>query len=182
MSKIELVGNVAFLQESKQGAGFPVNTSGTPKTPNAINKLGSAKTGSGHDSFSKGIQVMLDVTAPSYLWQQIQRYSHFLLISSQSKMYKLKEFLDDTSLGNEYDNAKEAIILYQDKKVSYEDVLDVLPSGFELKARCTTNYMQLKTMYHQRKNHRLKFWNTDFVEFCHSLPEFDELMLGVDNG
>ena len=33
-----------------------------------------------------------------------------------------------------------------------------IPSGFELTARMTTNYRQLKTMYSQRKHHRLPDW------------------------
>ncbi len=175
---IKLIG-VAFLEESKIGAGFPVNVDGIPVIPNAINKLGSAKVGSGHDSFSKGIQVMLDVTAPSYIWQQIQRYSFFEIISSQSKMYKLDKLLNDPSLDSAlYIPVRHAMELYKKGDVEYEDVLNVLPSGLKLTARCTTNYMQLKTMYHQRKKHRLSFWNKDFVEFCESLPQFKELMLG----
>ena len=44
-----------------------------------------------------------------------------------------------------------------------------IPSGFELTARMTTNYRQLKTMYAQRKHHRLPDWKY----ICHwieSLP------------
>ena len=43
------------------------------------------------------------------------------------------------------------------------------PSGLELTARVTTNYRQLKTIYHQRKNHLLPNWQM-FCEFIRSLP------------
>ena len=40
----------------------------------------------------------------------------------------------------------------------------------------TTNYLQLKTIYQQRKNHRLEEWDT-FCEFIKWLPR-DELITG----
>ena len=43
-----------------------------------------------------------------------------------------------------------------------------LPEGFKFTARITTNYRQLKTMYHQRKNHRLEEWR----HFCDELKRF----------
>ena len=44
----------------------------------------------------------------------------------------------------------------------YLRVLYNVPVGFQLTARMTTNYRQLKTIYQQRKNHRLPEWR----EFC----------------
>ena len=169
---IDLVG-VAFLEESKQGAGYPMNTDGKPATPVSIDKLGQAKAGSGHDCFLKGITVMLDIEAPAYVWQQVQRYHFFDIVSSQSKMHRLEGLLkeDDVEL-------KEVYNLYKKGEMNLEEVLDIVPMGLRLKARCVTNYLQLKTMYHQRKNHRLQFWNTHFKEFCESLPEFTQLVLG----
>jgi hypothetical protein len=61
-----------------------------------------------------------------------------------------------------------------------EDYLRLLysnPCGFELTARLTTNYRALKTVYYQRKNHRLPEW----IEFCNwviTLPKFKEICLG----
>lgn len=61
-----------------------------------------------------------------------------------------------------------------------EDYLRLLysnPAGFELTARLSTNYRQLKTVYTQRYNHRLPEWR----EFCDyiekNLPYFKELCL-----
>ena len=59
---------------------------------------------------------------------------------------------------------------------SYLIVLYNIPTGFELTARMTTNYRQLKTIYFQRKSHKLPEWR----EFCHwieTLPMFKELIL-----
>ena len=43
------------------------------------------------------------------------------------------------------------------------------PVGFKLTARMTTNYRQLKTMYDQRRTHRLPEWRA-FCKWVESLP------------
>ena len=43
------------------------------------------------------------------------------------------------------------------------------PSGLMLTARMTTNYRQLKTIYAQRKDHRLPEWRA-FCEWIKTLP------------
>ena len=53
-----------------------------------------------------------------------------------------------------------------------EDYLKILysnPAGFELTAGMTTNYRQLKTIYKQRKNHRLPEWK-EFCKWIERLP------------
>lgn len=58
---------------------------------------------------------------------------------------------------------------------NYLKVLYNIPTGFQLTARMTTNYRQLKTIYYQRKNHRLPEWR-DFCSFIETLPYFNELI------
>ena len=55
------------------------------------------------------------------------------------------------------------------------------PLGLELFMRCSTNYQQLKTIYRQRKNHKLK---EDWVEafcknFIEQLPYAKEFICGI---
>ena len=126
-----------------------------PHVKRAI-KLASAPIGSGHDNFLKGIIVQMDVEAPQYVWMQIERYQFFTIISSQSKMHTFKI----------------------PKGKTYENVLDETPMGFELTAGISTNYLCLKNMYHQRKNHRLKFWTEVFCPWVESLPFAKELIIG----
>ena len=60
-----------------------------------------------------------------------------------------------------------------------EDYLRLLysnPCGFELTARLTTNYRALKTIYSQRKNHRLPEW-VDFSRWIETLPYAKELII-----
>ena len=51
----------------------------------------------------------------------------------------------------------------------YLRVLYSNPGGFRLTARMTTNYRQLKTIYRQRRNHRLPEWRA-FCEWIETLP------------
>ena len=59
---------------------------------------------------------------------------------------------------------------------NYLRVLYNIPTGFRLTARMTTNYRQLKTIYYQRKKHRLPEWR-EFCEWIETLPKFRELIL-----
>ena len=52
-----------------------------------------------------------------------------------------------------------------------------LPEGLKLTARITTNYRQLKTIYHQRHNHRLAEWRT-FCNYYLSLFPHKKLIMG----
>ena len=62
------------------------------------------------------------------------------------------------------------------KKEKWRVLIASLPCGFCLGATMTTNYQQLKTMYNQRKNHKLSEWHT-FCSWCLDLPSFKELVL-----
>lgn len=148
-------------------------------------KLANTETGAGHDNFLNGIIVQFDLYAPLYMWKQIQRY-HFLdFISSQSTMHRLAKFkvseccVEDTDevilaryqvLLDEYNNLVE-----KDNK-KWRTLVASLPCGFVLGATMTTNYRQLKTIYHQRKNHKLDEWK-DFCKWIESLPK-SELIIG----
>jgi hypothetical protein len=55
---------------------------------------------------------------------------------------------------------------------NYLAVLYNIPTGFELTARMTTNYRQLKTIYKQRKTHRLPEWRK-FCEWIETLPSHE---------
>jgi hypothetical protein len=63
------------------------------------------------------------------------------------------------------------------KKDIYMKIISNLPSGFEMVMRITTNYLQLKTIYQQRKNHKLPDWHV-FCSWILGLPKFKELVLG----
>lgn len=156
-------------------------------------KLGQTKCGEGHDNFLNGIIVQFDLYAPLYMWKQIQRYHFMDFISSQSTMHKLTKFkvkeccVSDTDeiildrfqeMLNAYNDQATitADISDSDKKALWRKLVASLPCGFVLGATMTTNYRQLKTIYYQRKNHKLREWH-DFCAWCESLPYFKEIVL-----
>ena len=167
------------LSEAITASGLPMSKAGNDKR--AV-KLGHAPVGSGHDTFLKGIIVQADITYPAYFAPQLQRYHWIDIISSESKMHTLtvrepkynKYVL--TSLKFEI----ERWINEYNKEPSYENymmILSNLPMGYELTMRISTNYLQLKTIYFQRKNHKLKEDWGAFIEWVESLPRFKELIL-----
>jgi hypothetical protein len=150
-------------------------------------KLASCAPGTGHDQFLTGIIVQFDLTLSNKAWVEAERY-HFLdFVSSQSTMHRAAQF-DIEEQVNEY--VTEATIAecrrladaYREDRSAenYLRLLYNLPSGFRLTARMTTNYRQLKTIYHQRKNHRLPEWR-EFCRWMETLPGFKELVLNDEN-
>ena len=176
------------LVESVCAAGYPVGKSDYSES--RAKRLGSAPAGSGHDCFLKGVVVQADITAPQYWWLQWQRYHFHDIISSESKMYGILKMNIDVQC-NEYVDApvKEHlksllaawnnIDIYldeKDKKDLFQRIIANTPMGLMLKARITTNYLQLKTIWHQRKNHKLQEWQV-FCVWIEGLPKFKEIVL-----
>lgn len=155
----------------------------------AIN-LGNSKTGSGHGNFLNGIRVSLDLTFTNKAWVEWERYHFQDIVSSQSTMHKITK-LDIKTQCNKYvwdstiDKLQSKCNEYnalenkgtEEAKELYLEILYNVPSGFQLTARVTTDYSQIKTMYHQRKDHRLPEWR-EFCEYMvNELPLFKELCL-----
>lgn len=61
------------------------------------------------------------------------------------------------------------------KNYLYLQILYTNPSGMKLTARMVTNYRQLRTIYSQRKYHRLPEWRA-FCEWIETLPMAKELI------
>lgn len=147
----------------------------------AIN-LGTTNSGEGHDNFLNGIIVQFDLYAPLYMWKQLQRY-HFLdFISSQSTMHRLAKF--DVKSQCVEDTDQVILERYQDLLGEYNNgdtklwrtLVASLPCGFVLGATMTTNYREIKTIYNQRKHHKLNEWH-EFCNWCETLPYFKELCI-----
>ena len=141
-----------------------------------VRKLANSEKGSGHDQFLTGIIVQFDLTFSIKAWTEAQRY-HFLdFVSSQSTMHRITR-LDPVMQCNEYVdvaiiNVLQRLVEAYNADPTPENYLRVLynvPAGFRLTARMTTNYRQLKTIYSQRRTHRLPEWRT-FCKWVEGLP------------
>lgn len=139
-----------------------------------LKTLANTNSNEGHDNALCGILVAFNLTCSNKMWVEFERYHFANIVSSQSTMHRITKFDLDKCL-NEYADhiIKERLkAMVKDYDGSIEQYLRILystPSGLELTARVNTNYRQLKTMYIQRKNHRLPEWR-QFCEWIKTLP------------
>lgn len=173
-----------------RGSKFPMITDVSKATSEVTQRsyaLAQCEKGTGHDQMLTGIIAQFDLTFTVKAWTEAERYHFFDFISSQSTMHRISKF-DLTNQYSEYVD-KRMIDIMNELKDKYnatqdkEDYLRLLysnPCGFKLTAAMTTNFRQLKTIYYQRKNHRLPEWIT-FCKQLEEIPEFRNLVLGLDN-
>ena len=204
MAKIENT-EVYGLERSIRTAKYPksVNIENLDsELTRGIKACANCNTGEGHDNFLKGIIVQFDLTFSNKAWVEGERY-HFLdFVSSQSTMHKITKFNLQEQCNRYVDNRiidiVQAKIKEYNRLVEYDmsheksierkhqmeelylEILYNVPAGFELTAGMTTNYQQLKTIYQQRRHHRLKDWEV-FCDWCETLPLFKELCIDRNN-
>lgn len=146
-------------------------------------KLCTTPSNSGHANFLTGIRVSFDIVYPQYFSPELQRYHWVDIVTSASKMHRLGAHIKADSFNKYVDPrvieiAQEYALKFAEND-NYENRIKLLsntPLGLELFMRVSTNYMQLKNIYHQRKNHRLKEdWGT-VCEMIEQLPYFNEFI------
>ena len=188
------VNNVSIygLSESIRGAKFPMSTNVNNLNSDltkGIKSLAMSGTGEGHDQWLTGIIVQFDLTFSNKAWVELERYHFFDFVSSCSTMHRIAK-MDMDKVYNEYVDdriiniMKEKVKEYNDildediekKKEKYLEVLYNNPAGCLITARMTTNYRQLKTVYKQRKDHRLPEWR-EFCKWLETLP-YSEFITG----
>lgn len=182
MTEIKNV-QVYGLEESLKRSGLPMMTDifdnfiCDDKDITRGNSLANTPTGSGHNNYLKGIIVQFDLRYPEYLSPEMQRYHWFEIVSSMSKMHRLTKMNIRECVNNyvteEIISLTEQYIEEYNKEQTYENFMKVLsncPLGLEKWMAISTNYLQLKTIYNQRKNHRLKEdWGT-IIDMITNLP------------
>lgn len=190
--------NVYGFEEAVKGAkySYAIDTNAvTSEVTKTTLSLANSKAGSGHDQFMTGIIVQFDLTFSNKAWVEAERYKFLDFISSQSTMHRITKFDLDQAYLPYVDKRiveimKEKVKAYNElqaqmtsfknegKDVSemmntlnemYLEILYSNPAGFRLTAKMTTNYRALKTIYNQRKDHRLPEWRA-FCEWVKTLP------------
>lgn len=176
-----------------------VGDSGGEKDLKLITTLGQCKSGSGHDSALKAIVVHAEFTASHDFILQLYRYHFRDTASSTSKMHsitngsisdKCSKWVSCVSievvdvligLYKDFDNISidfvETVLekygvqeRVWNKKDLFECIIHNTPLGYELTFGEVTNYLQLKSMYSQRKSHKMSGWSEVFKEWVHTLP------------
>lgn len=148
----------------------------------AVN-LAKSTSNSGHPNFLTGIRVSFDILYPNYFSPELQRYHWIDIVTSSSKMHRLGEIVKKESFNKYVTPEVVAIVQGLANKFiedpSYENRIKLLsncPLGIELFMRVSTNYMQLRNIYHQRKDHCLiEDWGA-FCKMIQELPFFEEFI------
>lgn len=192
ITNVVVYGLDRAIKTAKYPKAVDIDTLNNDLTP-GIKACLSCPTGEGHDNALKGVIVQFDLTFSQNAWQQIERYHFMDFVSSQSKMHKIVKFnlkqqcnkyvnpqIIDIVQGmiNEYNRLVNLDNPTPERKHMmdelYLEILYNIPCGFELTAGMTTNYQQLKTIYQQRRHHRLPDWKV-FCDWIETLPRFMEL-------
>ena len=177
------VSNVRIYgkNESCVASGYPFRTDlpansidPSPKDIDRAKRLSCLDDG--HDVFLQGVIVQFDLTCSIKMWTQLERYHFMNFVSSQSTMHKIEKMRINPDAANMNVDPRILAILHElqdayNSKKSEENFLKLIysvPVGFLLTARLTSNLRQLKTIYKQRKNHRLDEWR-DFCKWITSV-------------
>ena len=204
-----LVENVCLydVKESIKASKYPMSVDINKLNDDVtktVKKLASTDVGSGDDNFLNGFRIAFDLTFSNKAWVEMERYHFMDFVSSQSTMHKITKFelksqcnkyVDSRIIDivqeyiNEYNRLSNLDNVGLTEKVAknradimkelYLTILYNIPSGFQLTARMTTNYRQLKTIYFQRRNHRLPEWR-EFCKWIEQLPYFKEWVLSEE--
>lgn len=164
------------------------------------------KGGSPHDKFLRQIFVSVDITAPFYLWKELDQYKVGTVTDSESTMHRLasKPITMDCFEMDDYegrllmyerepydldaftDDMWESVINYcETLRQSYlktkdqrywKELIRILPEGWLQKRQWTANYSVVRAIVHQRDGHRLTEWNA-FIDWTKTLPYANELLL-----
>lgn len=182
---------VSGFDESIKASKYPMSVDNdvlNSDITKTVLTLAQSGKGEGHDQFLTGINVSFDVSFSLKAWTEAERYRFLYFVSSQSTMHRISKFDIDKQCNNYVDKCilrrvneikQEYLDEPEDSPLKAEKYLKLLyniPSGFMLTARLTTNYRQLKTVYAQRKNHRLPEWR-EFCRWIETLPH-SELIVG----
>lgn len=174
------------LDESVKRAKYPMSVDTSTLNSDVtkgIIALASCEKGTGHDQWLTGVIVQFDLTYTIKAWTEAERYNWLSFISSQSTIHRVAQF-DIEKQCCEYVtpatmaevNRLKEVYLDNPTPENYLYLLYNTPVGFKLTAGMTTNYRQLKTIYAQRKHHKLPEWR-EFCAWIETLPRFKELCL-----
>lgn len=158
------------------------------------------KAGPSDCKFLRQIYVNCDITAPLYWWKEMDQYKVGTVTNSTSTMHKLAstpitrecfemdDFFEAVVFGAESiyassmwdeviaacENLRRKYLATKDKRY-WKELIRLLPESWLQTRTWSANYMVLRSIYFQRKNHKLSEWKT-FCDFIKLLPYSDELI------
>ena len=161
------------------------------------------KAGSSDRKFLRMIHVQADVTAPLYMWKQIDQYRIGVTTNSTSTMHTIhkreltiddfsyEHLISDEPVPCKVVSSKQSLMVqiyilnkYREMYLEYKDkeywwqIIQLLPSSFNQMRTIDLNYETLLSIYRQRKGHKLDEWR-EFCKWIETLPYMKEF-LGLD--
>ena len=149
------------------------------------------KAGTDHSKFMRMIGIGMDITSNQVWWAEFDTYKVSTVRNSCSKMHTIhiKSFEPDDFSHEGIDEVGggtkelflrvllelEALrILFNETKDRkyWRAIIELLPSGYNLRATVTLNYAVARNQYHARKNHKMFEWN-DYCKMLEKLPHSD---------
>lgn len=150
------------------------------------------KAGCEHRKFLRQLIISVDISAPRYFWSEADTYSIGITKNSCSTMHTLTKntITEDMFEIDDIDEFDSNLISHLDtlrclynqtKDIKYfRKLKQLLPESFIQKRTVTINYENILNMINQRKNHRLKEWSVDFINWTKLLPYANELLFLED--
>lgn len=148
------------------------------------------RAGNEHRKFLRQIFISVDITAPIYIWKELDTYKISTTANSTSSMHTLvnnplttDKFEHDEIVNNEYFE-NELLPHLEDLRLKYletknkkywKQLVMELPQSFLQTRTWTANYEVLRNIYNQRKGHKLKEWEV-IRKWIESLPYADYLI------
>lgn len=183
----------AFVERSLRNAGLPFSK-GQPKME-TLKKLANSKQRS-HAKFLRQMKIACNISASGYWWKEADTTKIEAIRMSTSTMHTLLKTqltLDNfeiasnigkeikqmvmRSLLNTISDIDQIRMIGNDETETLMSIKTILPESFIYHSHYTMNYENLRTMYHDRKNHRVPEWQT-FLDSFKDIPYFKEFIAG----
>ena len=146
------------------------------------------KAGTDHSKFMRMLGIGMDITSHQVWWAEFDTYKVGTVRNSCSKMHTIhiKSFEPDdfshegidevggtTKLQfmNTLAELERLRTMYNETKEKkyWRAIIELLPSGYNMRATVTLNYAVARNQYHARKNHKLDEWH-DYCKMLEALP------------
>jgi hypothetical protein len=164
----------AFIAEALQYAGLPMSSK-QPKTK-TLDKLAESSQRS-HAKFLRQMMISCVVTAPAFWWTEFDTYKIGVTRMSTSTMHTLlKTGVRSTDFEIPLSRTKIADLNNLiERTQDIERIKSELPSGYLYTSFVTLNYEVLRTIYADRRNHKLPQWQT-FLKAFNDIPLFERFI------
>ena len=134
-----------------------------------------AGRGGGHDKFLRQIMAWLDVTAPAYLWPELDQYKVATVTQSESKMHTLLKYPITQECFERPINPETLAYLEGLRQAGdFLRLLNELPHGWLQRRILSCSAATLRNIIEQRRGHKLPEWGVfiDAVMECEKLKPF----------